>query len=424
MLKRIALIIIALTILVFGAGCSMVMPERLELDKLFLIRVVGVDKGIENPDSFRVTVLGKDQRAKSSQAQQEGGAQSDENIVLSDEGLTFFEAGRKFQTYTDKRVFWRHADYLLIGEDATKEEIVKWIDIFCRDSEIRSASHVFIVQGSTAREFIEQSSKSSSETSFLPDRLRAISQNSKFITGPQSMELIELMYWLNEPYSCPVLPVIRLSQIEKESKQQEGQQQGGQQQGGQQQGGQQPSIMDLDLGGYAVFKDLKLAHIIDKDLVRGTNFLLNKVSLGTVSVQDPEGGTVGLEITSSDTKIDPVVKDGQLLEMKVEVHFSSNIIEIHSPHLYLNKATLKFLEEGQANIIKDEIERVIQTAKQHNTDFIDMANTFSTKHPMLWEKHKEKWEEIFPALPISVEVESKINRTYDVRNGIIRREHN
>jgi spore germination protein KC len=58
-------------------------------------------------------------------------------------------------------------------------------------------------------------------------------------------------------------------------------------------------------------------------------------------------------------------------------------------------------------------------AQQNNIDFTDMTTIFEAKHPMLWKQYKDKWQENFPSLPINVQVQSKINRTYDIKNSIV-----
>lgn len=231
----------------------------------------------------------------------------------------------------------------------------------------------------------------------MPDRLKAIGENSKLFTGSQELELLEFMQWLNNKYSSAVAPVLYLRQKENVKSEEE-----------------QP-VMDIELNGYAVFKNLKLVTIVDRTQARGENFLLNRVVTGVIQVKDLSGEVVGLDIIDSHTRITPIFKNGELQEMSVKVKLSSNVDEVHSNLKIFTEDTLSLLSKEQSNVIKNEIEQVIKTAQENNADFVDMANVFSTRHPILWQKYKDRWDEVFPELPIRIEVESKINRTYDIR---------
>jgi Ger(x)C family germination protein len=400
-MKRILSVILFIFIAVSASGCALnILPEKIEINKLMMVQAVGVDKDLKDPNNVCITVLSK----KQAMGGKSGEQANPKGIVLSDKAPTFLEAEREFQSYSDKRMFWGHVDFYLVGEEAAREGIARYIDFFSRDNDMRVVSKVYIIKGSTAREFIE---KSSTGEYYMPDRLRGIGENSKLYAGAQELELLEFIQWLNNKYSCAVAPVLSLKQTEHSKKE-----------------GDQPP-MDIDLNGYAVFKNLKLVNIIDKDMARGENFLLNRITTGVIQVKDPDGEIVGLDIIEHRTKISPSFKDGELKGMKVKVTLSSNINETHSTTIRFTEDMLNYLSNKQSDAVKKQIEGVIRLAQENNTDFVDMANVFGTYHPVLWDKYKKKWDEIFPSLPISVEVDSKINRTYDIRepNGFFEEEH-
>lgn len=403
-MKRFILLIVLLSIGAFLTGCSQkFLPSRVEIDRLNIIRVVGVDKGFKDPNNICVTVTGK-KRGGGQTGKTGGQAEAEKAIVLTNEAPTFLEAERKFQTYSDKQMFWGHVDYYLIGEEAARENIGKYIDFLVRDHEMRINSRIYIVEGATAREFIEQTSTGEY---FIADHLRAIGENSKLFTGSQELQILEFMQWLNDKCISAVVPTLYLKSIGDEMEE-----------------GKKPA-MDIELNGYAAFKNLKLITIIDRIQARGENFLLNRVISGAIQVKDPSGAMVGLDIIDNNTKIAPVVKDGELQGMMVRVKLSSNVDEMHSTLQIFTQETLNFLSAQQSNLVKREIEQVINTAQENNADFINMALVLSVNHPILWEKYKDRWDDIFPSLAINVEVQSKINRTYDIRepNGLFKEDY-
>ena len=404
MLKARKLIIFTIVLTISLSGCGKgILPNRMEISDLMMISAAGVDKDPNDPNNICVTIISK-KNSDGQNGKSAGGEGSAKSVILSNEAETFNKAIHDFQTSSDKQMFWGHVEYYLFGEEAAKDGIAKYLDFLARDHEIRGNARIYVIEGTTAKEFIE---KSSTGEYFMPDRLKAIGENSRQVAGSQELELFQFMQWLNNKYSCAAVPSLNLKPKTKEKKEGE------------------ESAMDIDLGGYSIFKDLKLVSTIDKQMTRGENFLLNRVITGVIQVKDPEGNMVGLEIIDTNTKIKPKFEKGELKQINIKVKLSSNIGEVHSTSSIFTKDIINFMTNEQSKVIKDEIEKVISRAKENNTDFINIANVIETKHPVKWVKYKDRWDQIFPELPIIVDVESKINRTYDIRepNGVVEEEH-
>lgn len=164
-----------------------------------------------------------------------------------------------------------------------------------------------------------------------------------------------------------------------------------------------------------IIKDLKLIDFIHRPISRGYNFIHNKVISGTIDVSDPKGNTVSMEILGSETSIVPKIEGNRLVGVNIKTRFETNINEIHSTENIFKQDTLRFLEQQQSNEIKSEMEKCVEFAKEHKTDFIGIGKKVNLKHPIIWEGLKDQWPLIFANLPVAIEVESKINRTYNIR---------
>lgn len=412
--KKIALLFTSLIFIVLISGCSGILPERREIDKLMMIRAVGVDKGEEDPEKICVTVISK--RTGESVGEHTEGAAGSKSEIMSNEADTFLEAERQFQTVSDNTLFFGHCEYYLFGEEAAKEGIVKYLDFLSRDHEMRGNAYIYIVEGSTAKEFI---TKSSNKEVFMPERLEIIGENSKLVTGAKKVELVEFVLWLNNKYSCAVAPTLKLKEKDKETTVE------GQGANGEDGGKEQKTSFEIELTGYSVFKDFKLKGILDKKMTRGENFLLNRVASGVIEVRDRDGNMVALEIIDSSTSFKPEFENDEIKKVSINIKLSTNVDEIHSKKSVFTEDTLAFLMDEQSKVIKEEVESVISYAQEINTDFIEIANVIETKHPAKWQNFKDRWDEVFPNLEINVEVKSRINRTYDIRepNGVLEEEH-
>jgi spore germination protein KC len=44
-----------------------------------------------------------------------------------------------------------------------------------------------------------------------------------------------------------------------------------------------------------------------------------------------------------------------------------------------------------------------------------VGDTLHRRHPVKWDKIKDKWDEIFPEIQYDIQIESHVLRTYDIR---------
>lgn len=142
-------------------GCkNSVLPQRKEIDDLQLVQVVGIDKLEDSIYNCMVTIASKNLETEGGQdgsgnTAGDTGSSKAQALILTSEGKTIFDAVRKIQTHSNKTIFWGHCEYYLIGEDAARDNISKYIDFFTRDHELRIDFKVYIVKGSTAVSIIK-----------------------------------------------------------------------------------------------------------------------------------------------------------------------------------------------------------------------------------------------------------------------------
>ena len=78
------------------------------------------------------------------------------------------------------------------------------------------------------------------------------------------------------------------------------------------------------------------------------------------------------------------------------------------------KENLEEIENLVAEEVKHRIESAINVAKNYQVDYIGFNKMLEMKHPYKWNKIKDNWENIFNEVPIRIEVESEINRSYNL----------
>jgi len=396
-LAKKALLIIVVSIMTLAlTGCKnlRILPPRVEISELNLVRAMAVDKGEDG--GILVTITSKKEGENQGTGSGEGGpATTEQVIVLSAEGQTIESAVRQFQTYINKRVFWGHCTFFLIGEEAARQDISRYLDFYVRNHAVRMNSFVYVTKGKAA-DFLE---KSNIPGFFIADYLKSLSKNVSLVSYSDSMDVLDLAKELDDNTTFgAAVPALSLSEGTVRAK-----------------GLEITLEKDVKQEGYAIIKDYKLVAFLDPPVSRGYNTIKNRLVSGFINVRDRSGANLGLEIIQSVTRIKPVVENGQLKEVKIVNHLETNIDEVQSKMNVFDEDCIFYLEDQQEQVIKSEIEECVRLAQKLNADFLGIGKAVRLKHPILWEKIKDRWNEIFPELDIKVEVESHVNRTYDIK---------
>lgn len=386
-IRRVLGFIILFFLVMIQSGCNIAFSGRTEMNRIEFIRAIGVDKSPDKGDAVRLTIATQSVKTGS-----EGGQQKQSEILFS-EGSTVFEAIRNFWNYMDKRPFWGHLEYVLIGEEAAKDGLLKYIDFFSRDPEVRLNLKVYIVNGFSAEEVI---TKGNTKNKFVFDKLEGIAENQWGHSVYNIVDLIEVMYILDNEYLSLYLPLVRLEKFTEDEE-------------------DTNETMDIVMGGFAIFNRDKLVDVIDEKMGRGLNWLRNKIKSGVIAVQSPQGSGISLEIIESSTKLLPSIINGKLA-VTVKVRVSSNVGGLRSSEDIFTEKALEYLENQQEQIIRDEIERVIEYAQENKLDIFGVSDAVFHRYPIKWEDiYQKNWKEAFLNIQFNIVVNSKIVRTYDIK---------
>lgn len=379
-MKKPMAILLIIAIMFAIAGCEV--KGRLEIDRNLFVRAAGIDKLDE--DEIRMTIISKKVRTEGKDNLQS------EAIILTEEGRTLFETNRKFNAFSNKDIFWGHLEFFLIGEEAARDNIAKYLDFIVRDHEQRLTPTPIIVRGMTAEAFIK---KINTKDSFIADHIKNIIESSdSSLSFGSKVSLVELVNMLDKDFTSAYLPSITLTKRGS---------------------GENGEQYDPKMDGYAAFKNNELIGFIQEGTARGLNWVLNKVESGYFIVKDQEGKDVSLEIISAKSKIKPEIKSDKLSAV-IEIKMSSNISEYEGDNNIFDEENLNYLKKQQESMIREEVEAIISYAKENRVDLLKLGDAFYHKYPIKWEdEYRDNWEnENFEKLPITVSIESKINRTY------------
>lgn len=380
-MKKIYLFILLVFSLSFSS-CENYKIERKEIDETMLISVVGIDVSPEG--KVLITICPKIANASGN-----GSDIQSKSYIINSEGDTLFDAVRTISTVSNTRPFLGNVEHIIIGEDASKKDILKYLDYFSRDHEFRLNIKVFVTKDCNAKDILEQASNSNI---VLSDYLEGLLSNVDNNSISSEIELSNLINKFDNEFLSPYIPCLSLGKRNNTT----------------------ISQFSIQLNGYGIFKNSKLiGYLMDKD-ARGLNWAIGKVKSGVILVKDINGDNIALEITEANSKIIPQFSK-EKLSVLIKIRTSSNIAEIDGKEDIFTKDYFSYLERQQNNIVKSEIKGAMYFSNKNNSDIFDINGAIFRKYPIAWESLKKQWTKLFPEIDIQLEVNSKINRSYEIK---------
>lgn len=386
---RFITITLLISLLFFFTGCKKAIINRVEIDNHTFIRASGVDIVPDESDAVNLTIVSENVEDDSKMFSGEKKA----NIV-SVQGKTLFEANRNFHTFMNRDIFWGHSQFILLSEEVCKNNIVKYLDFYIRDHELRLTSKVLIVEGSTVEDFFRQTN---SAQYFIGEKLESLVSNIGALSLSKEFTVYELINVFESDFSSAYIPIIYLTDRKNIDT------------------NNNSNKMDMALEGYAIFKEFKMIGTLHGYDARGLNFITNDINSGIIVVKDDNNDDISLEIISSSTKIKPKYNNDNL-SIVIDINISCNIAEQEGTQDIYTEEGIEKLKEQQENTIKLEVENVVKYAQKNNVDIMGIGDAIFHKYPVRWEKDlKDNWKDLFPQINIDVEVKSKINRVYNIK---------
>lgn len=364
----------------------------------YFVLAVGIDKAETEGKNVKITVL----------SEKFGGEKETkkESDIITVEGETVFDAIREFNYFLDKKIFWGHLEYIIIGDKIAKEGILDYTEFFMRDSSTRYDCVVAIAKDIEAEELLRSKEE---EKEFIPDTLSSIFANRIWLSSSRKIYLGEAVIIFSNENIDAYLPYLEIkstntntnqknAEINKENEK------------------KSEETKEIYLTGLAIFKGEKLLDYLDSDKSRAINFLTNKIDSSVILIDDNLGQKLSLEVIDNISKITVELNEDKL-DINIDVSFTTNIAEIASRENIFYFNTLDEIEKRQSETIKSQIEDLINITKENQIDIFNIDKKVELKYPIKWNKTENK-KEIIANAKYSVNVSSKVNRSYHLKESI------
>jgi spore germination protein KC len=404
MKNKISLLLLFILFSLFLSGCW----DYIEYEEMLQVTALGIDYNQETREiTLTVQHLGT-----TKQTEGNGSSLSDaKSPVHSATDPTYFGALYKLQQVKTKKIFWGYLRVIVIGEEAAKNIMLDAIELFDRTPLIRAGVHLAISPG-RAEDVISTFDPFygiSSAAEILS--LLEISEH-RGTSYPVSMhdfaEMLAIGGWE------AVAPRVMTTVFKKESPETPSGTSEDIHFLSEQQGAQR-------ISGLAAFKKDKFVGWLNDNQslglawIRGKNVKAYEVSPS--SDQSEIRDILYFQVNKSKTKITPQIIDNSpaiQISVKAEAELRKYYTNINNNKSdFLTPEKIDHMEKELSDSIRLDINSALKKGqKELKSDIFGFGFAFFRKYPRLWQsEYEEKWENLFPEVPIMVSVETKITNT-------------
>ncbi|MBU9714833.1 Ger(x)C family spore germination protein [Evansella tamaricis] len=357
-----------------------------EINDLALVMAVGFDKNEEDEIVITAQIAQPgDVRGDAATAGQTGSPL----WTVYAEGKSIFEAIRNIARFSSRRVYWAHNFIIVVNEQVAKEDgIVDVIDFFNRNNQLRMRTWIVITEGE-AKEIVATQTGLEVITGESLDKLF---RYSRIVAEAPRTDIMTLSAAYMGEHTQPYLAMVSLKNHGIDAEKEFG------------------DVPQVELSGTAILKNDKMVGKLNQRGCRGFYWFVETVESGIIPLTCPEEeGRVSVELRENRFELTPNYKNG-LVSFDVSVDSKADLVELGCPTEMEHSEVVDSLAKHVETELKSEIEAMLSTIQgEFKVDSIRLGRTFYGKFPKEWEGLKDDWEDLFPNVPINIDVSVEIN---------------
>lgn len=364
--------------------------DTVELNRRAIVVAAGLDKAVEgNGVAITVQLLKPGEvKAPGAGGRAAGGGGGGEAVeVVTSTGQTVYDAVRNFVAESGRKLFWHHNEVIVFSEDLARQGVSPLLDFFRRNAEARAHAKFIIARGAKGRDVMAARTRLEK----IPGQgLSKLLEAGRAATSAHAdVELLDFLKTLSGESGGAVASGVEISPGE---------------------GGMGPVARPT---GAAVFKEDRLVGWLGPRETRGYLWIKGNVKSGIIVVKCPGEGDklASIEIIRAKAKVRPEVKEGRLV-MTVHVDARANVGELMGLVDPAKPDVLSALEREMRVAIESEVSAALKAAqKEYRSDIFGFGDEINRRFPREWKTMKERWDELYPELPVDVTVKAKLKQT-------------
>lgn len=299
------------------------------------------------------------------------------------DGKTIFDAVRNIIKLSAKRLYWSHANIVIISQDIARKGILPVVDVFHRVRETRISTHILISKTKTARELLSQESIATNIRS-MEIKEMMINENNLLGKSP-NVDLRDFINMLSEEGQSPVLPAVGVVIND--------------------------GYRTSELSGMAIFRGDKFVGFLNEEDTKFFMFVKNQIKDTLLSLDENLKGDhkdVTLEIYENKTKEKAVNVNGKL-SVIIDINAVASVGELGIRNDLIDESGCEILKREAVTTLKSNVENVIRKVKQeYGLDIFGFGTTIKREMPTVWKTMSSNWNNTFRNLDVKVYVNIEI----------------
>ncbi|WP_282033924.1 Ger(x)C family spore germination protein [Metabacillus indicus] len=369
-------------------GSSVVISKNVEdtlIKSISIVSAIGIDSSNEG---YEVTLQMINTAAKPDSAGEVPGS-----IIYQQSGRTISQAVKNILNRNPKKIFLDSAELIVIGEQTAREKgIHEILALFLTESEISSSIKIMVTKDYPASKILKTITPAEKVSS---KRINDVVHSNELNLGSAaSVYPVKVMNDLLRNIKATALPYVTLSSDQEIGSSQENV------------SSPEPEVL-LILNGMAYFKKDKLAGYLSRDESKIFLGFTNNTKKATIETKCGDGFFT-VHIKKSKTSVKPVYNNG-MVSFQVKRKMKGELFESTC-----NKNDLPYLESKTEAFLKSEMAGLIARSQEENNDFIGFLKEVYLRNPYKFQEINKKWKELYPEVPVEVEVDLKIEDIGDV----------
>ncbi|MCD8334164.1 MAG: hypothetical protein LUC35_02170 [Clostridiales bacterium] len=375
-MKRYSAAAILTALLLPLTGCqTSFLPEGRDITDVQLMRTMALDPGEEA--RVAVTVAGDVQPG-------DEGAEAQPPTILTWEAPTVFSACLTMQTYGDGYVSYGHVSQCLLSADLQEQAGSYLLDFIQRDFEMRMDIDLYAVTEGRAAELLTETASASQSAT---ERLDSVARDMKLTSQGWPVTLRDFLIDLADN-GCALLPVAALQEEEGET--------------------------TIVCDHLCWFREEQLGGELTGEQSRAAAILLGQAKNGAVEATLSDGSLVGLRLTGAETRWQPQWEGDTLTGVTAQVAVTADLAELRGDADPSQPSVQEELNRLLAQTLEEQLQELLDLAQQENADFLHLGRRLGVQCPARSGALREYWDERFPQLELTAQVEAAVERSYDV----------
>ena len=369
--KRAAMILAVLSLLPVLSGCW----DNYELDSLFIVTGVAMDKA-EDPEKMDITIqIGKTQ--SSAQSSSQSSPSKGNSILVRKTAGTMLEGIYEIDRSSSRTLLLQHNQVLLFGTELAKMGIRERIDLFMRDQDTRLEVMLLVVDGQ-AGEILEIEPEQEKISGVYVAR---ILNDMKKVSPHHVIRLLDFASRLLEETSAPVMPLAKIV-TEKDKKR-------------------------VEIEGLALFRGDQMVGSLDNEQTRGYLWAMGDVRLGGV-IAKTDLGEVAFSIVALDTQRKVEVLPTGRLHIELVVNATLEVGDLSGFKDVSAEDLVPYLRGAAQDKIRRQILETFEIAQSLGADIYQFGVTLHRKDAKKWMEMKDTWAEHFAQADLDVQLRINI----------------